>query len=1701
MYGTDTDTVTPVADLVVTKTNNVNGVTAGQPTTYTITVTNNGPSASTATVTDPVATGLTKTATACSATPGVCTTAPTIAGLEGAGVVTPSIPSGGTYQFTVTANVTATSGSVTNSATAQPPAGTTDPTPGNNTGTDTDTVTPVADVQITKTATTAAVPGQPMTWSITVKNNGPSDAAGVTTSDNVPAEVTGLTLGGADAGACTVSGQTVSCNFGTVTNGATKTYTVTGLLASSATGNVVNTATVATTTTDPTPGNNTSTTTTPTAASADLALVKTLVSPSPATTGSTVTYKIVVTNAGPSDVTGAVISDTVPAELTGVTWTCAANGSATCGAASGSGNAISLTGSIVAGSGNNLTIMVTGTAPSTTPSTIAANIASVSPPAGTTDPTPGNNTSTVPPVPVSAFPIVANADTYTGINGATGATTASTIVNDTLNGVVLTTADIGTKVTLTPGAAPTTTSGGLVMNADGTITVKPGTPAGTYVYPYTICEKLNPTNCSTANATVTVSAAPIAATNDTGTANGATGGQAIATVLTNDTLNGAPATTSTVTITVAAGSTVPAVLTFDTTTGAVDVKPSTPAGTYTFNYTICEKLNPSNCSTATATVTVSAAPIVANPDSYTGINGATGTPNAGNAYANDTLNGQPVNVSQITGSVVTPATSINGGPVPSLDPATGTVSVPAGTPAGDYQISYKICEKLNPTNCSTTTIDVKVTAAPIDAVDDNYSSTPINGINGGSTPTVLANDTLNGQPVKAADVTLTPGTAPTTASGGIVMNADGTITVKPNTPAGTYTYSYKICEKLNPTNCDTANATVVVSAAPIVATPDSYPGINGATGNPNAGNAYGNDTLNGQPVDPAKIVGTVVTPATSINGGPVPSLDPATGTVSVPAGTPAGDYQISYKICEKLNPTNCSTTTIDVKVVAAPIVAKDDSSDPINGGNGGSTPSVLANDTLNGQPATTTTVTLKPGTAPATTSGGIVMNADGTITVKPGTPAGDYSYPYTICEKLNPTNCATATATVKVTAPVIVANPDAAPAMPAVDSTTGGNTPSVIVNDTLNGVALTTGDIGTKVTLTPGTSPNPSLSMNPDGTITVKPGAPAGTYVYPYTICDRINPTNCANTTATVVVTAPASMRVTKTAQPSNVHVGDLVRYTLTIENTGSVPVNGATLVDTPPAGFSYVEKSMTVVDRDNKANMIAIRSLTVSGIDIDVGQRAVVTYMLRVGAGVHPGTYTNQALMQDRGRDASNVATANVQVVGDPMTDDSLILGTVFDDRDGDGWQDSADASGLKVQGGFSPDAYIANSTTVDHGDGPKPEADHSSPMLHGIPLGELKGRQSDADPVSSHQVVIRQRLRELAFNDDFVLTSKEGVTVRMDAAGKTRVETSGDAAKGLNAVDLKVERKVAQDAQGYVVDYVISNAGVDERGIPGVRIASVEGLLVETDQFGRYHIAAIDGGGDRGRNFILKVDPSTLPPGTTFTTDNPLVRRLTPGLPVRFDFGVKLPQAVIEGETSLTEMQLGEVFFAPGSAEIRAQYKSAIEQVAAGVREHKGAEVVINANGENGALAYARALAMKEALLAALDPESAKALVVNTRTDMEDPATLVAGVDAKGTLLGTVLFDTDKSDIRPEFGPLLDAVAAGLEKRGGGVIALVGHTDVRASHAYNTALGMRRAKAVYEALAKRLSTKARANVRVETKDDPTAPVDVKRGNQGGGP
>ena len=327
------------------------------------------------------------------------------------------MPLGSTITYTVHATVNpSATGTLTNVATVTDPAGTVDPTPGNNTATDIDNLTPTADLSVTKvdnvggSSITGAQgnvsAGGAITYTIVVTNSGPSAVIGATVVDTFPANLTGATFTAAATGGATGFTASGSGNIDdTAVNmpvGSTVTYTVHATVSTSATGNLTNVATVADPpgTTDPTPVNNTATDVDAVAASADLSITKVdnvggssiTSSTGTAFRGGTITYTIVVTNSGPSTVTGATVADTLPAVLTGVSFTAASTGGATGFTASGTGSIDDTAVNMPAGS--RITYTVHASITSTPRRYRLTNTATVTPPAGIPDPNTGNNTAT-----------------------------------------------------------------------------------------------------------------------------------------------------------------------------------------------------------------------------------------------------------------------------------------------------------------------------------------------------------------------------------------------------------------------------------------------------------------------------------------------------------------------------------------------------------------------------------------------------------------------------------------------------------------------------------------------------------------------------------------------------------------------------------------------------------------------------------------------------------------------------------------------------------------------------------------------------------------------------------------------------------------------------------------------------------------------------------------------------------------------------------------------------------------------------------------------------------------------------------------------------------------------------------------------------------------------------------------------------------
>jgi len=405
--------------------------------------------------------------------------------------------------------------------------------------------------------------------------------------------------------------------------------------------------------------------------------------------------------------------------------------------------------------------------------------------------------------------------------------------------------------------------------------------------------------------------------------------------------------------------------------------------------------------TVTQTSTITLVHIEANTDTFTITNGANGGTTTLTIFDNDKVGTQTATPATVSMTVVTPATGGAGSGIPTLN-SNGTITVPAGTASGTYTIVYKICTNVATlTICDTATTTIVVGAPEIKANADTFTIT--NGANGGTTSSVLTNDSLNGQlNPSITSVTLTWNTVPA----GIQTNTDGTLTVPAGTASGTYTVTYTICEVLNPGNCSTATTTIVVSAPEIEANADTFTITNGANGGTTS-SVLTNDSLNGQ-LNPSTT--SVTLTWNTVPAGIQTNTD---GTLTVPAGTASGTYTVTYTICEVLNPGNCSTATTTIVVhrtaVAVPVAVNDMDTTPVN------TPiviDVLRNDTPHG-------ITPHVTTTPA--NGTAVVNLDNTVTYTPNTNfVGTDTFLYELCNIDGV--CVTATVTIRVTSGLTIYN-------------------------------------------------------------------------------------------------------------------------------------------------------------------------------------------------------------------------------------------------------------------------------------------------------------------------------------------------------------------------------------------------------------------------------------------------------------------------------------------------------------------------------------------------------------------------------------------------------------------------------------------------------------------------------------------------------
>ena len=331
---TATVVIGPSADLSATKVASTPSLAVGQTTTFTLTFVNSGPSAVTGAALQDILPASMRTLTFVSS-----------AGLNGAVLtnqVTTSTAFNGTATLPVASTLTivlqavaGTVGTVVNTATIAPPAGITDTSPGNNTGTAVVNIGPQADLSISKSATpTVILDGQTTSFTLIVRNLGPTGVINATVRDTLPSGLFGMVLlsaTGASGGTLTVSTVSSSQFNGTFTLPANSSVTVVLRATAGGVGTQVNRATVTAPigTIDPAPANNTAQATVTIPISTSLGITKTN-NVSTLMAGQTTSYTVTAFNDGPGAADGSIVRDPVSPGLSCTSVTCTASGGAIC---------------------------------------------------------------------------------------------------------------------------------------------------------------------------------------------------------------------------------------------------------------------------------------------------------------------------------------------------------------------------------------------------------------------------------------------------------------------------------------------------------------------------------------------------------------------------------------------------------------------------------------------------------------------------------------------------------------------------------------------------------------------------------------------------------------------------------------------------------------------------------------------------------------------------------------------------------------------------------------------------------------------------------------------------------------------------------------------------------------------------------------------------------------------------------------------------------------------------------------------------------------------------------------------------------------------------------------------------------------------------------------------------------------------------
>jgi len=175
-----------------------------------------------------------------------------------------------------------------------------------------------------------------------------------------------------------------------------------------------------------------------------------------------------------------------------------------------------------------------------------------------------------------------------------------------------------------------------------------------------------------------------------------------------------------------------------------------------------------------------------------------------------------------------------------------------------------------------------------------------------------------------------------------------------------------------------------------------------------------------------------------------------------------------------------------------------------------------------------------------------------------------------------------------------------------------------------------------------------------------------------------------------VLFTFDEVLQLTKTVGPTRATVGDVVTYSVAIQNTTDNAINSVRIFDEASPVLSYVAGTArmdgnTIADPLPGPPMVfdlgtiqALADTNNNGVaDPDEAGYHILSYSMIVGAGARTGRYGNRAVAVDVCDTCliSAATSVDLEITSDPIFDLGTVIGKVFYDIDGDGWQDRGEA------------------------------------------------------------------------------------------------------------------------------------------------------------------------------------------------------------------------------------------------------------------------------------------------------------------------------------------------------------------------------------------------------------------------------------------